>query len=56
MKIQFDLPLNKILPFEKGGALLDLRLNTVIIPDLRKTFGIVFATIISEKKVLIPVQ
>ena len=56
LKIQFDLPLNKILPFEKGGALLDFILNTVIIPDLRKTFGIVFATIISEKKVLIPVQ
>ena len=56
MKIQFDLPLNKILPFEKGGALLDFILNTVIIPDLRKTFEIVFATIISEKKVLIPVQ
>ena len=55
LKIHFDLPLNKILPFEEGGALLDLRLNTVIISDLRKTFEIVFATIISEKKVLIPV-
>ena len=34
---------------------MDLRLNTVIIPDLGKTVQIVFATIISEKKVLIPV-
>lgn len=50
LKIQFDLPLNKILPFEKGGALLDLGLNTVIILDLRKTFGIVFATIILRKE------